>query len=240
MSSWQRWRKVSGAQAKPVSDMGRASVSSRGYNLNPFEPQCRDMSPRNNRLVSHAVPYEARFEPDLDGPDTPPDDGPVPSKTRRKKDMHVLQALGEALVALSPERLKRFDLPETLAIAIADARRFTAHEARRRQMQYIGRLMRQIDPAPIQAGLDALQGQSREETARQHRLERLRDALMEDEKTLTDIVNRYPKADVQHLRNLRRKALKEREQQSPPRTYRELFRCLRELDEQTNSPEEDS
>jgi ribosome-associated protein len=194
------------------------------------------MPPRKKPILAHAVPYEARFEPDLDGPDTPPDDGPIPSKTRRKKDMQALQDLGEALVALSPERLARLDLSDTLAIAIADAKRFTAHEARRRQMQYIGRLMRHIDPAPIQATLDALQGQSREETARQHRLERLRDALMDDEKALTDIVNAYPGADVQHLRNLRRKALKEREQSIPPRAYRELFRELRQLDEEKEAP----
>lgn len=153
-----------------------------------------------------------------------------PSKTRRKKDMHALQDLGERLVALSSDRLAKVPMPESLLEAVRDARRFTKHEARRRQMQYIGRLMRNIDPEPIQAQLDAFDGVSKEEIARQHRLERLRADLLEDEKVLGTIAETWPGADLQHLRVLRRNALKEREQSKPPRAFRELFRVLRELD----------
>ena len=92
----------------------------------------------------------------------PPDAAPdrvdardAPSKTRRKHDMHALQALGVALVALDPKRLATLALPEQLAEAIAFARRVRQHEARRRQMQYIGRLMRDVDPAPLRAALEA-------------------------------------------------------------------------------------
>jgi ribosome-associated protein len=152
------------------------------------------------------------------------------SKSSRKREMHELQALGEALVALSAEQLSKVPLPDALREAVADARRFTKHEARRRQLQYIGRLMRGIDPEPIQAQLDVFSGASRVEVARQHRLERLRNEFLDDERRIGDIVAQWPDADLQHLRVLRRNALKERELGKPPRAFRELFRVLRELD----------
>lgn len=165
--------------------------------------------------------------------DHAPGDEPLfdgPSKTRRKKDMQALQDLGEQLVALSAERLAKVPLPESLADAVREARRITSHEGRRRQMQYIGKIMRGVDPAPIQAVLDAFAGHSREETARQHRIERLRLELLEDEGVLHRIASTWPGADLQHLRVLRRNALKERDQNKPPRSFRELFKVLRELD----------
>lgn len=165
--------------------------------------------------------------------DHAPGDEPLfdgPSKTRRKKDMQALQDLGEQLVALSAERLAKVPLPESLADAVREARRITSHEGRRRQMQYIGKLMRGVDPAPIQAVLDAFAGTSRDETARQHRIERLRLELLEDEGVLHRIASTWPGADLQHLRVLRRNAIKEREQNRPPRAFRELFKVLRELE----------
>ncbi len=154
-----------------------------------------------------------------------------PSKSSRKRAMHALQDIGERLVQLSPERLRKVPMPEELYDAVRDAQRFTKHEARRRQLQYIGKLMRGIDPTPIQAQLDAFEGGSATETARQHRLERLRADFLEDEKVIAAIAEASPGADLQHLRVLRRNALKEREHNKPPKAYRELFRALRELDE---------
>lgn len=153
-----------------------------------------------------------------------------PSKSQRKREMHALQAIGEQLVALSVDQLKKVPMPEALAAAVFDAKRMTKHEARRRQMQYVGKLMRNVDPAPIQAQLDAFAGVSKAEVARQHRLERLRNDLLDDEQTLQKIAGIWPDADFQQLRTLRRNALKEREQNKPPRAFRELFRVLRELD----------
>jgi ribosome-associated protein len=97
-------------------------------------------------------------------------------------------------------------------------------------MQYIGRLMRNCDPEPIQAQLDVFNGLSKDEIARQHRLERLRSDFLEDEQCIGRIAAQWPGADLQHLRALRRNALKEREQDKPPRAFRELFRMLRDLD----------
>lgn len=151
-----------------------------------------------------------------------------PSKSSRKREMHALQDLGEQLVALPAERLKKVPLPDVLYDAIRAAQGFKM-EARRRQMQYIGKLMRKIDPAPIQAQLEIFAGNSAAEVAKMHRLERLRSDLLEDEKVIGRIAESWPGADLQYLRTLRRNALKEREAGKPPKSFREIFRVLREL-----------
>ena len=152
-----------------------------------------------------------------------------PSKSQMKRDMAALQDLGAQLVALSTDQLKKIDLPDNLRLAVRDAQRFTQHEARRRQMQYIGKLMRSIEPAPIQAALDEINGVSAAANTRQHRLEQLRTRLLEDEAVIGEIAHEYPGADLQALRQLRRNAIKEKGQNKPPRAYRELFRMLREM-----------
>lgn len=157
-------------------------------------------------------------------------DDEKPSKTRRKKDMHELQALGEALVELSAERLGAVDIPADLRDAVTEARRITKHEARRRQMQYIGRLMRDVDPAPIRAKLDEWNGQSRDATAALHRVERWRERLLADDDALTEFARAYPGAALQPLRACLREARKEREAQKPPRHFRELFHLIKSID----------
>lgn len=153
-----------------------------------------------------------------------------PSKSALKREMTALQKLGVALVALSRDQLKKIDMPERLRDAIHDAQRFTQHEAHRRQLQYIGKVMRDIDSAPLQAALDEINGVSAGATLRLQKLERLRTQLMEDESVCSNIARDYPEADIQHLRQLRRNAIKEAQQSKPPRAYRELFRVLRDLD----------
>ncbi len=164
--------------------------------------------------------------------DIPEEEQAPPSKTRRKREMEELQALGEELVELAPDRVKKIDLPEDLRAAVRDAQRMTRHdEARRRQLQYVGRLMRDVDVAPIREALAALRGESRADTARLHRLERLRADLLADEKLLHGIASSYPSIDLQHLRALRRAALLEQEKGKPPRSYRALFQFLKQLDD---------
>jgi len=155
-----------------------------------------------------------------------------PSKSALKREMTDLQALGAELVELSKDQLKKVDLPDDLREAVRDAQRFTQHEAHRRQLQYIGKLMRNIDAEPIRAALDEIKGLSAAATARMHALERLRTRFLEDEKVIGEIAAAHPDADLQHLRQLRRNALKEQELNKPPRAFRELFRVLRELNEQ--------
>jgi ribosome-associated protein len=133
---------------------------------------------------------------------------------------------------LSRDQLKKIDLPDELRDAVRDAQRITQHEAHRRQLQYIGKLMRNIDPAPIREALDEIKGLSAAANARMHALERLRLRFLDDEKVIGEIAAAHPDADLQHLRQLRRNALKEQELGKPPRAFRELFRILRELNEQ--------
>lgn len=187
----------------------------RGYNLNP--------------ILNMKTPMNDQHAP-ADDVEEPSDLYDGPSKSSLKREMHALQDLGEQLVALSSERLAKVPMPEELFAAVRDAQRISKHGARRRQLQYIGKLMRHIDPAPIQSQLDAFNGVSKAEVARQHRLERLRNDLLDDDKVLGRIADTWPGADLQHLRTLRRNALKEREQSKPPRAFREIFRVLRDLD----------
>jgi len=176
----------------------------------------------------------------VDETDNEPTEYRGPSKSQLKRDMTALQDLGAELVELSRERLAKIDMPERLRDAILEAQRITKHEARRRQMQYIGKIMREIDPAPLREAMDEVKGVSAAANARQHRLEKLRTQLMEDEATFGDVARAYPAADIQHLRQLRRNALKEAEQGKPPRAFRELFRQLRELDgSPTDDPQQD-
>ncbi len=166
--------------------------------------------------------------------DAPQPESQPPSKTQRKHAMEELQALGEALVALPTDRLKKIALPDDLRDAVVTAQRMSRQdEAKRRQMQYIGRLMRKADTEPIRAALADARGESASETARLHRLEKLRTALLEDEKILQEIANDYPAIDLQHLRSLRRAALKEQTQDKPPRNFRAIFQLLKEADQQS-------
>lgn len=157
------------------------------------------------------------------------------SKTRRKKEMLHLQDLGAELTSLSPERLKKMDLPEALLTAVLDWQRIAKHGAKRRQMQYIGRLMRDIDHEPIAEQLAALRGESDTAKAEFHALERWRERLLESDDAVTQWLLEYPDTDAQHMRQLIRNARKEGELGKPPKSSRELFRLLRELSSQSES-----
>ena len=166
------------------------------------------------------------------------DEAAAPSKTQRKQQMEELQTLGEELVALSLDRIKRIDIPDDLRDAVREAQRMTRHdEAKRRQMQYIGKLMRGVEVEPIRAALALVRGESAGETAKLHRLERLRSELLADEKVAGEIAELYPAVDLQHLRSLRRAALKEQLNNKPPRSYRAIFQLLKALDD--GEPEEE-
>ena len=152
-----------------------------------------------------------------------------PSKTKIKKQMHDLQDLGEQLTELSKEHLAELDIPDNLRDAVRELKKIKSFGAIKRQMQYIGRLMRDIDPAPIQAKLSEWNGTSKQHIAWLHQCERWRDRLIEDPNALTELLAAFPGADVQHLRALIRNAIKEKELMKPPKNYREIFQVLREI-----------
>lgn len=163
----------------------------------------------------------------------------IVSKTRLKQQMHALQDVGAALVKLNNQQLGQLKLPERLLAAVQECKRLTKHEAIRRQMQYIGKIMREVDPAPIQAQLDAWNGVSDAETAKLHAVERWRERLLADDAELAGFVADHPQTDVQGLRTLIRNARQEKLANKPPRHYRSLFRALRGILSGQPTAEED-
>ena len=159
----------------------------------------------------------------------------APSKSELKRQMHTLQALGERLVALSASQLANMPInDERLLEAVQLAQRIKSHSGRRRQLQYIGKLMRSIDPEPLKNAFAEIDGQRQEEAARFHQLEALRDALLNDGDSAIGIVaQRYAQVDRGHLRQLLRNHQREQSEQKPLSAARAIFRYLRELDEQS-------
>lgn len=141
--------------------------------------------------------------------------------------MHALQDMGEALMALDPKRLAELELPERLVDAVIAARSIRAHEGRRRQIQYIGRLMRDIDPAPVQATLDRWAAGAPTDHARFAEVERWRDELLVDATALDRFVLAHPNIDRASLASLIHDAQLERARGGPPHRYRKLFRTLK-------------
>ncbi|HEX6154819.1 MAG TPA: ribosome biogenesis factor YjgA [Burkholderiales bacterium] len=158
-------------------------------------------------------------------------DPDIVRKTRRKREMHELQVLGASLVELPEAQLQEMRLDPKLLEAVLEAKRITAHEGKRRQIQYIGRLMRDVDPEPIRARMAELEGSSAQATARHRRLEAWRGRLIADDEALTAFAAEHPGADLQALRALIRNARKEASQGKPPRAFRELFRTLKDLED---------
>lgn len=165
-----------------------------------------------------------------------------PSKTRLKKDMHELQSIGVRLVELTAPQLAAIELPAALRDAVDQARRITAHEGKRRQLQYIGRLMREIDAAPIREQLARWDGQSREASRELHEIERWRERLLADDAALTELASARPGLDVQALRTAIREARREAKldastDQRPRKHYREVFRLVRDALEARSGPD---
>jgi len=177
------------------------------------------------------APFWSTREPGVDEETIDPRDL-KPSKSQLKRDMTALQKLGEILVDQSLERLDDIGLPEALHDAILEAKRIRDHEGRRRQMQFIGRLMRDVDVEPIRAAVDAWEGTSREQAAALHALERWRERLIDDDAALTEFAAEHTAALnpdlLQRLRTTIRAARKERSDGKPPKHFRELFRLIRE------------
>lgn len=149
------------------------------------------------------------------------------SKTQRKKAMLALRDLGEELTTLNPEQLVKLSLPDLLRDAVLDAKRMSKFGARKRQLQYIGRLMREVDSRPIREKLDSLRGSSRAHAVWLHKVERVRDRLLNDESALASLASEHPEAEVNRLRELIHSA--QTDTAAGKRSYRELFQELRKL-----------
>ena len=153
------------------------------------------------------------------------------SRTRLKKEAQSLQKIGEKLVTLADDRLNRMGLTKELMEAIQAARSMKTHGARRRQMQYIGTLMRGEDLAPIEQALLEIEQGVYHQSRSFHRIENWRDRLVAGDDALMDeILAALPGADRQRLGQLVRSARKEKASNAPPRSSRNLFRYLKQLD----------
>ncbi len=158
------------------------------------------------------------------------DEEPI-SKTKRKAEMDELQDIGVRLIGLSKDRLAKLDLPERLLDAVNEAKRITANGATRRQKQYIGSLMREVNVAPIIDQLQRWDGKHTAENAYFHQLERWRDRLIADDSLISEWMIKYPQTDSQQLRALIRNAQREQAANKPPKSSRALFILLRENSE---------
>jgi ribosome-associated protein len=176
--------------------------------------------------------------------------GGEPSKTELKKESTELQKLGEALLTLRAEAFERLELPEGLVTALEDLKRISNFEGRRRQMQYVGKLMRALDPEHLQAARDALEEQrsgSAQQTLALHAAETWRDDLIARDEALHNWLQMHPGTDVQQLRALVRQARKDAAPTQDEvsrglaprrgRAYREIFQLVREQLESENEPE---
>ena len=165
-----------------------------------------------------------------------------PSKSELKRQMSELQKLGEELVAAPRDRVKRVPMPENVRDAILMCQTITNHEGRRRQTQYVGKMMRTLDEeevAAIQRTIDSWKGMSKADTAALHALERRREKLLADDKALTVLLAEHAELDGQHLRTLIRNARKEQADNKPPKAYREIFQILKDLTKKGQAPAAD-
>ncbi|WP_293402723.1 ribosome biogenesis factor YjgA [Polaromonas sp.] len=157
-----------------------------------------------------------------------------PSKTQLKAEADEMQALGEALLTLRADLMARLDLPDKLLDAIKDAKKITNFEGKRRQMQFIGKLMRPLDPDPIREAINEQLNGSAQLTLALHLAEQWRDKLVADDESLQQWLVEYPDTDSQQMRALIRQARKDYKPEKPgeaPRhgkSYREIFQMVKE------------
>lgn len=149
-----------------------------------------------------------------------------PSKSQLKREQLELQALGKEMTGLGDEQLKRIGLPEDVLFEIKEFRRMRSFGAQRRQLQLIGKKMRDMDPKAVREAIDRATGESRAAVALLHRCETLRDRMIADDAALTAFISEHPEVDIQALRTLVRGARRDRDAAKPPKSARELYKFL--------------
>jgi len=157
-----------------------------------------------------------------------------PSRSQKKRDSSALQVLGGKLAELPDSALKRLALPPRLEEAIREYKKLAKHEAKRRQLQFIGALMRETDTDPLARAVEDMESGNRGQAREFHAVEALRSAFLSgDESGLEDLVALAPESERAEVRSrirmLARNAKAEAEKNKPPRSSRTLFRLLRDL-----------
>ena len=159
-----------------------------------------------------------------------------PSKSELKRRMTALQQIGESLILLSDKQLAKIQIAdERLVLAIQETKRIKSNNARRRHMQFIGRLMRDLDAEPIEAALATMRAQRQDKNTALHALEQMRDEVLEKGlKGVELVMNRWDFADRQQLRQFILQHQREIKQEKPPAASRKLFKYLRSLYDQAS------
>ena len=155
------------------------------------------------------------------------------SKSERKRDATRMQNLGRALTLLNATQLAEVPLPDALAKAIADYHRFSTNEAKRRQLQFIGKLMRNADVSELEASLDLIEGRSAQARFQFRQLEVWRDRLIDEPAALTEYLSDHPQTDRQQLRHHIQRVQKARDADQQRTAARALFRFLRGAQQDT-------
>lgn len=195
------------------------------------------------------MPRHPAPSPDQDAPFL---EDAKPSKTRLKKVSHDLQSLGEALLELPAPKLAKLPMPERLLDALKDLRKIKNFEGRRRQLQYVGKLMRDVDPEPLREAVAEQRLPSARQTLALHQAEVWRDRLIAGDDALTEWLDAHPGDDMQALRTMVRNARKETQQAAAAaaandriadrkgRHYRDLFQHVKKaLQPQDETPDDD-
>ena len=159
---------------------------------------------------------------------TAPDADEPASKTARKREADRLQQMGRRIGELNMEQIEGLALPGELHKAIIDYRRFPSHGAKKRQLQFVGKLMRKLDIAAIEAHLADLDGESAKARYRFNQLEQWRDELIDDSDAVTRFISEYPAVDRQHLRQMIKKINAAKDPSQHKSHAKALFRFLRE------------
>lgn len=160
------------------------------------------------------------------------DDGQPASKSQRRREALEMKSLAARLVALKPSQLDRVPLDDVIRSAVDEARLIKSHIARKRQLQFIAKLLRRADSGPVLESLEASHYEARQLNARHHRCEAWRDHMLEaGDDSLSQLIKHRPDADAQVIRQLIRNAQREAATNRPPAASRSLFRLLRDLDE---------
>jgi ribosome-associated protein len=158
-----------------------------------------------------------------------------PTRTQQRRDALAVLAFASQLMELPPSKLARANLPEDVLREIEHLRRITSHIARKRQLGFLAKVMRRHDDEAFEGARTLLgenRDQQRKETAAMHRLEALRERLLDSDDAFQELVDQHPGIDRQHLRSLIRQARIERDGNKSPRAYREIFQLLKQLGDQ--------
>ena len=156
----------------------------------------------------------------------------IVSRSQLKRDVEELQKLGARITELRPDQQARVPMSERLADAVEEMARIASHGAKKRHLQFIGKLMKTEDADAIRASIEQFDSASAAHNQRFHALEQLRERLLNADPTaVSDVKVKYPDADMQHLRALVRNAQKEQKENKPPANFRKIFQYLRDLDE---------